>query len=118
MAKMYDIAERLKHKNEKPFVRIDESHSYVIDTSIAKGFAVMNLSKKADKAEKNDDDSYDTETFVYEMISLALGKEALEYIKSQSMTIDALSLIMEAITSAYAGKDLLDEKSKDKKSKK
>lgn len=124
MARMYDIAERLKHKNEKPFIRIDEHHSYKIDTSVAKGFAVMNLSKKAEKAERDNDDGYDPEVFIYETIEIALGSEALEYIKSQEITMDALSLIMDAITAAYAGKDLPDEKedgkekAKGKKSKK
>lgn len=119
MAKMYDIVERLKHKNEKPFVKIDEHHSYTIDTSVAKGFAVMNLSKKAKKAEHENDESYDDEAFVYEMIDLALGTDALNYIQSQNLTMDALILIMDVITAAYAGKDLSDEKAtKEKKSKK
>lgn len=116
MARMYDIVERLKHKNEKPFVRIDETHSYTIDTSVAKGFAVMNLSKKA---EINSEKDFDDEKFIYEMIELALGADALQYIKSQEITMDALSLIMDVIVAAYAGKELTEDNGeKNKKTKK
>ena len=33
MARKYDIIERLKAKNERPFVMVDENISYQIDTS-------------------------------------------------------------------------------------
>lgn len=119
MARMYDIAERLKHKNEKPFVRIDETHSYTIDTSVAKGFAVMNLSKKAKRNSDEGDEGFDDEKFIYEMIELVLGADALQYIKSQDITMDALSLIMDVIVAAYAGEELTEDNGKkNKKSKK
>ncbi len=113
MAKMYDIVDQLKNKNEKPFVRFDKDHCYTIDTGMAKGFNIMALSKKA---EDESDADYDNEKFMMDVVEIALGKEALEYIKSQEFTMDALTLIMETIMSAYQGKELKEEK--EKKSKK
>jgi hypothetical protein len=113
MAKMYDIVERLKNKNEKPFVRFDKDHCYTIDTGMAKGFNIMALSKKADDENNKD---YNDEKFMMDVVEIALGKEALEYIKNQEFTMDALALVMETIMSAYQGKELAEEK--EKKSKK
>ena len=91
MARKYDIIERLKAKNERPFVMVDENISYQIDTSKTNVMSIMAVIDEMGK----DETSIKEDT-----------KKALEYIDSLNLTFDAYSLIFDVIMAAIRGVDL------------
>lgn len=93
MARAYDIAERMRNGNEKPIVKIDEEHSYKINTSKS---AVLFIKAVSQDKKKDDFEKLD------EIIKIALGKEAAEYINSQDLTIANLLLVTEVIMAAIS----------------
>ena len=95
MARKYDIIERLKAKNERPFVMVDENISYQIDTSKTNVMSIMAVIDEMGK----DETSIKEDT-------MSLGKKALEYIDSLNLTFDAYSLIFDVIMAAIKGVDL------------
>ena len=113
MARKYDIIERLKAKNEKPFIMIDEDHTYTINTSKTNVMCIMALYDEYDK-DSNDKSNME---LVDKVISMALGKGALTYINEQDMTFEAVGYIIEAIMAAISGVEIeeIEAKSKEKK---
>lgn len=113
MARKYDIIARLKTKNEKPFVQIDEEHCYNINTSKTNVMAIM---LKYEEYEKKPD----TESFglIDEVIRMALGEQALEYINSMDLTMAATSDIVSAIMAGISDVDIEEIDKQEKKRKK
>lgn len=113
MARKYDIIARLKAKNEKPYVMIDEEHCYNINTSKTNVMAIM---LKYEEYEKKPD----TESFglIDEVIKMALGEQALEYINSMDLTVAATSDIVSAIMAGISDIDIEEIDKQGKKQKK
>lgn len=111
MARKYDIIERLKAKNERPFVMIDEDHTYTINTSKTNVMNIMAVIQEfeKDKGESEEDDM----KMMDKIVELSLGKDALEYISSLDLTLEAYKLIFDVIMAAISGEEL-DDESKDK----
>lgn len=104
MARKYDIIERLKAKNERPFVMVDEDHSYQIETSKTNVMAIMALTGEVSK--KEDATQEDEMQMMDKIVEMSLGKEAADYISSLKLTFDAYSLIIDVIMAAIKGVDL------------
>lgn len=111
MARKYDIIERLKEKNERPFIILDEEHKYSINTSKTNVMSIMAIADDKDDKQK-DDFEKDIKT-IEKIIELALGKSAFEYIISQDYTFAVYESIIDVIMAAISDKDLDDlDKSK------
>lgn len=91
MSRAYDIAERLKNGSKKPTVKIDESHTYEINTSKNVGIFIKGLveDSKIDEFEKLD-----------KTIEAGIGKEALEYIDSLDLPTASYVVIVNVIMAA------------------
>lgn len=97
MARFYDIAERMKTGREKPTVKIDEEHSYVINTSKS---AVLYIQGISEDKELNEVEKLD------KMIAAALGKDASDYINEQDMPMPAIVTIVNVIMAAISDVEL------------
>jgi len=97
MAKFYDIAERMQVGRQKPEVKLDDEHVYKINTSKS---AVLYIQGIYDDKSKDDIAKLD------EVIKVALGKVAAEYIDSLDPSMEILTLIIETIMAAISGIDL------------
>ena len=113
MARKYDIVARLRAKNEKPFVMIDENHTYTINTSKTNVMAIMAL---YDEYEKKDSNKENME-LIDKVIKTALGEAALNYINESNMTFEAVELIIEAIMAGISGSEIedIEKKTQEKK---
>ena len=114
MARKYDIIERLKAKNERPFVIVDEEHKYTINTSKTNVMAIMALTDEVEN-KKNKESYKDDIEMIDKIIEIALGSKALEYIKSLDMTMSGYSLITDVIIAAIGDKDIDDKEESPKK---
>lgn len=112
MARKYNIIERLKAKNEKPFVQIDEDHCYNINTSKTNVMAIMALYSESNN------ENIDNLKLIDKTIEMGLGKEALEYINSLDMTMAATSEIVSAIMAGISDIEIEEIEEKAKKGKK
>ena len=102
MARKFDIIERLRAKNERPFIMIDEDHNYTINTSKTNVMAIMALTDEM----KEDESAEKDIEMIDKIIELALGKKALNYIQSLDLTMSAYGLITDAIIAGIGDKDL------------
>lgn len=93
---IYNIIDRMKEANKKPIITIDEEHNFTVNSSVPAVLKIQEISKK----QKDNGEEYNEVDGVYDIIAVALGKEAVEYIKSQEYTFVALTLIVEAIMAA------------------
>lgn len=111
MARKFDIIERLKAKNERPFVMIDKEHTFTINTSKTNVMAIMAIvgDDKKETSVKEDIELID------KIISISLGDKALEYIKGLDLTMSAYSLIVDAIIAGINDKDIDDLDKEEKK---
>lgn len=91
----YNIIDRMKEANKKPVISIDNEHDFTVNSSVPAVLKIQDISKK-----QKDNEKYSEVDGVYDIIAVALGKEAVEYIKSQDYTFAALTLIVEAIMAA------------------
>lgn len=91
MSRAYDIAEKLKEGSKKPTVKIDDKHTYEINTSKNTGMLVRALAKdsKLDDFERID-----------KTIEAGIGKDALEYINSLNLSLESYSVIVNVIVAA------------------
>lgn len=103
MSKSYDIIERLKAKNERPFIRIDEEHCYTVNTSKTTVMAIMAIAD--DQGDKDPKKQYEA---IGRMLFMALGKEAIEYIDSLDLSFDSYNFVFETVMAALTGADLED----------
>lgn len=111
MARKYDIIERLKAKNERPFVMLDEEHRYSINTSKTTVMAILALAEENNNGTVQDDMKLSDK-----IIKLALGDRAFDYIETLDLTMEAYSLIINAILAAINGSEIEDiEKQTEKK---
>ena len=97
MARFYDIAERMKSGKEKPTVKIDEEHSYKINTGKSAVLYIQGISddKKLNEVEKLD-----------KIITTALGKEAADYIDAQDLPMPMIVTIANVIMAAIGDVEL------------
>ena len=97
MARFYDIAERMKSGKEKPTVKIDEEHSYKINTGKSAVLYIQGISddKKLNEVEKLD-----------KIITTALGKEAADYIDEQDLPMPMIVTIANVIMAAIGDVEL------------
>lgn len=102
MGKKYDIGQRLRDRNIKSVVEIDKDHKFIINTTKTNVLCIMALIKKDDK---KDDDPESSIKLIDDIIRLALGREALEYINSQDMTMAAINDIVTVIMASINEKD-------------
>lgn len=95
MGKVYDIMNRLT--NNKPVIKIDEGHEYIVNNSKNQVIFITQLAKdeKLDDFERMD-----------KVIEAALGSEALKYINSLDLTLPATATIINAIMAAINEVDL------------
>lgn len=103
MGKHYDIVKHLRSRNEKSVVEIDENHKYPINTTKTNVLGIMSVVKKSDKEE---DDPESSIKLIDEIIRMALGKEALEYINAQNMSMAAINDIVSVIMAAINEKEV------------
>lgn len=103
MGRRYDIVEHLRNRNEKSVITIDDNHKYPINTSKTNVLGIMAVVKKS---EKKEDDPEASITLIDDIIRLALGPEALEYINSQDMTMAAINDIVSVIMAAINEKEV------------
>lgn len=107
MARKYDIIERLKAKNERPILRLDEDHQYTMNTSIVNALMVQ---KKSEELENSDN----PQKVLYGIYKMCLGKEAADYINEQDYTMEASYMIINVIMAAFTGKEYEDEEEEKK----
>lgn len=90
MNNIIDLSKRLTP--EKPKIKIDAKHEYevknnknvaILISEIAKDEKIKDLAREGDKTDK--------------VIEAALGKDALEYLKTLDLSVGQWSLIVEAI---------------------
>ncbi len=91
MSRAYDIAEKLKSESKKPTVKIDDTHTYEINTSKNVGILLKGLVEdtKIDEFEKID-----------KIIEAGIGKEALKYIDSLDLPMASYVTIVNVIMAA------------------
>ena len=104
MGRVYDVISRLKARNERPCVILDEEHKYPINTSKTNVLMIMGYVRKKEK-EVNDNPEEEMKLTDH-LIKMALGEEALEYINSQNMTVAAISDIVQVIIAAISDTDV------------
>lgn len=99
MSRRYDIAERLMQKNQSPTIVIDEDHEIRINTSAPAAMMIQSIAQDDDK----DMTEYER---MGKIITVAIGKEAWDYIESQEYSLTALSLVVMAIMAAISDESL------------
>lgn len=109
MARKYDIIERLKAKNERPFLVLDEQHVYSINTSKTNAMAIMAM---MDSKSTNGDADL---TIIDDVIKMSLGEDALTYLNSLELSIAATQEVVKSIMAAMADITMEDADKKDKK---
>lgn len=97
MARVYDIISRLENGNQKPVVKLDSDHEFKINTSKAAAFRIMAI---ADDKKIKDDKRLD------DIVKIALGKEAFEYIESLDLSMIAYNTIINVIMAAISDVEL------------
>ena len=91
MSRAYDIAEKLKSGSKKPTFKIDDTHTYEINTSKNVGILLKGLVEdtKIDEFKKID-----------KIIEAGIGKEALKYIDSLDLPMASYVTIVNVIMAA------------------
>ncbi|WP_300382638.1 hypothetical protein [Clostridium sp.] len=109
MARVYDIISRLENGNQKPVVKIDEAHEYKINTSKAAAFKIMAIAE---------DESIKEDKRVEDIVKVALGGEAFNYIESKELSITSYNTVINVIMAAISDVDLEEVENEAKKVKK
>ncbi|MCR0325982.1 hypothetical protein MKA58_01025 [[Clostridium] innocuum] len=109
MARKYDLVERLKVKNERPFLVLDEQHVYSINTSKTNALAIMALMDQ-----RKSEDVADL-SMIDDVIRMSLGEDALQYLNAQEISIAALQEIVKTIMAAMADMSLEESEQQAKK---
>ncbi len=97
MSKRYDLINRLKAANERPFIMITEDKTYSVDTSKTAALHMQAISK---------DESLDEIGKLDKIIEVTLGKKASKEISEMNFSMEALGLIVEAIAASLGGEEL------------
>ena len=109
MARKYDLVERLKAKNERTFLVLDEQHVYSINTSKTNALAIMALMDQ-----RKSEDAADL-SMIDDVIRMSLGEDALQYLNAQEISIAALQEIVKTIMAAMADMSLEESEQQAKK---
>ena len=107
MARIYDIINRLENGNQKPKIRIDSEHEFTINNSKAAALKIMAESKK-----NNEEKTMDN------IVKIALGKEAFDYIEGLDLSMPAYNTIVNTIMAAIADVELEEIEEEAEKQKK
>lgn len=97
MSKKYDIIERLKAANERPFICVTEDLSYEVKTTKT---AVLHMAAVEKDTELNEAEKID------KIIEIMLGEKALQEINALDLSLEAMMIIVEAIGAAIGGEEL------------
>ena len=108
MARVYDIISRLENGNQKPVIKIDADHEFKINNSKAAAFRIMAL---ADDKKIKDDKRLD------DIVKVALGKDAFDYIESLDLSMIAYNTIINVIMAAISYVELEEVEEEAKKAK-
>lgn len=98
--KNYDIVARLQAKNQRPTIKITDDLEVKVNTSATAGLLMRALSE--------DGTDFDLEK-IEKMLKITLGDTATQKVLELDLTIEALSLLLEAISSSFMGEDLPEE---------
>lgn len=108
MARVYDVISRLENGNQKPVIKIDADHEFKINNSKAAAFRIMALAEdKKIKDDKRLDD----------IVKVALGKEAFDYIEGLNLSMVAYNTVINVIMAAISDVDLEEVEAEAKKVK-
>ncbi|MDF2804130.1 MAG: hypothetical protein K0S61_4033 [Anaerocolumna sp.] len=95
MGRYYDIAGRMD--NSKSEVKIDEEHVFKINVDKSVGLKIDSIYK---------DDNLGNFEKMDQVIQVALGKEAFEYIETLKLNIPSYTVIVNAIMAALSDSDI------------
>ncbi|WP_418223576.1 hypothetical protein [Clostridium isatidis] len=108
MARVYDIISRLENGNQKPVLKIDEDHEFKINNSKAAAFKIMAIAE---------DENIKDDKRIEDIVKVALGKEAFDYIEGLDLSMPAYNTIVNTIMAAIADVELeeIEEEARKKK---
>ncbi|CEQ27119.1 hypothetical protein [Paraclostridium sordellii] len=98
MAKIYNIMNKLT--NERPIIKIDDTHEYKINNTKNNAIYIQSLSKKAEKGEMDDIELLD------KIIKASLGQDAFDYIESLGLDLESYGIIVNTIMAAISNLEL------------
>lgn len=110
MARKYDIAERIANANQKPTVTIDADHEFKINNSKSAAIMLQAMVEETQNKESME--------FLDQVVTLALGKDAYEYIESLELTLPAYTEIVMAIMASMQDVSIEELEEETKKEKK
>ena len=97
MSKRYNIIDRLRAANERPFISVTEDKNYEVNTSKTAALHIQAISM---------DEKLTEEEMLDKLIEVALGKKALKEITEMNLSLQAYMLITEAVMAAIGGEEL------------
>ena len=110
----YDLMSRLDKANEKHVIVLAEGHECKVNASAPAVLQIQAIVKS--KPKDGEDDTEKSINDLFNMIGVALGKDAVNYVKEQEYSAEALGIVAEAITAAIGNESLEDlEKAKEDK---
>jgi hypothetical protein len=109
MARVYDVISRLENGNQKPVVKVDAEHEFKINNSKAAAFKIMAIAE--------DEKIKDNER-LENIVKVALGKEAYEYIENLELSMPSYNTIVNVIMAAIADVELEEIEKESQNSKK
>ncbi|MDU7086202.1 MAG: hypothetical protein E6342_00650 [Clostridium sp.] len=109
MARVYDIISRLENGNQKPVVKIDAEHEFKINNSKAAAFRIMAIAE---------DEKIKDSNRIEDIIKVALGKEAFDYIEGLELSMSSYNTIVNTIMAAIADVELEEIEKESQKAKK
>lgn len=107
MGKVYNIMDRLT--NNKPVIKIDNEHEYVVNNSKNQAIFIKQLSE---------DKSLDDYQKMDNIVEAALGEEALIYINSLNLSVAGTGVVINAIMAAIGEVELEEVENEVKKQSK
>lgn len=97
MSRIYNIIERLENGSQKPIVKIDKDHEFKINNSKAAAFKIMAIAE---------DENIKDEKRFEDIIKVALGKEAFDYIEKLELSMPSYNTIVNVIMAAISDIEL------------
>lgn len=119
MAKVYNIMDKLV--NDKPILKIDETHKYKINNSKNNAVYIQSLvSTKKDKKKKKskgEDSEVNEIEMLEKIIKASLGMDAYDYIESLELSLEGYNAIVNAIMAGISNLELeeIEQLGKDEK---
>lgn len=97
MGRVYDITQRIIAGNQRPEITIDKDHVYKMNVTKAAAIKINSIIDKMDKEGADENKLKD------DAITVALGKEALEYMDSLELNADVYDTVLNTIIAAIRG---------------